>query len=129
MPFNCQSVFWLIYQLLIALRARARPIKSRKTMKSSESLAKGPTTIVSAIFAMRFLNLCERGAWILQIEMMSAFFGVRLNLLRSGDRCHDERRQSFELNKGSTVVKAIRWRIEWSIKKETSDPSIQNHLL
>jgi hypothetical protein len=60
---------------------------------------------------------------------MGAFFGVRLNLLRSGIRCHDERRQSFELNKGFTVVKAIRWRVEWGIKKETSDPSIRNHLL
>ena len=63
---------------------------------------------VSAIFIMRLENFCERGAWILQIEIMGAFFGVSLNLLRSGIRCHGKRRQSFELNKGFTVVKAIR---------------------
>ena len=32
---------------------------------------------------MRLENLCERGAQILQIEIMGAFIGVRLNLLRS----------------------------------------------
>ena len=32
---------------------------------------------------MRIENACERGVWILQIEIMGAFFGVRLNLLRS----------------------------------------------
>ena len=36
---------------------------------------------------------------------MGAFFGVSLNLLRSGIWCHGKRRQSFELNKGFTVVK------------------------
>ena len=36
-----------------------------------------------AIFTMRIENACERGVWILQIEIMGAFFGVRLNLLRS----------------------------------------------
>ena len=36
-----------------------------------------------AIFTMRLENACERGVWILQIEIMGAFFGVRLNLLRS----------------------------------------------
>ncbi len=38
---------------------------------------------VSAIFTMRLENLCERGAWILQIEIMGAFFGVSLNLFLS----------------------------------------------
>ena len=56
---------------------------------------------VSAIFTVRLEKLCERGAWILQ---MGAFFGVSLNLLRSGIRCHGKRRQSFELNKVFTVV-------------------------
>ena len=32
---------------------------------------------------MRLENLCERGARIIQIEIMGAFIGVRLNLLRS----------------------------------------------
>jgi len=84
---------------------------------------------VSAIFAMRLEDLCERGARILQIEIMGAFLDVRLNLLRSDIRCHGEGRQSFELNKGFTVVKAIGWRVEWGIKKETSDPTIRDHLL
>ena len=35
---------------------------------------------VSAIVTMRLENLCERGAWILQIDIMGAFFGVSLNL-------------------------------------------------
>ena len=43
---------------------------------------------VSTIFTMRLENVCERRAWVLQIEIMGAFFGVRLNLLRSGIRCH-----------------------------------------
>ena len=64
---------------------------------------------------MSLENLCECGAWILQIEIMGAFFGVNLNMLRSGIRCYGKRRQSFELNKGFTVVKAIWWRVEWSI--------------
>jgi hypothetical protein len=68
---------------------------------------------------MELENLCERGAWILQIEIGS-FFGVRLNR-HSG-------RQSFEL-KGFLVVKVIRWRVECIIKKETPDPSILNHPL
>ena len=59
---------------------------------------------VSAIFTMRLENLCECRSRIFQIEIMGAFFGVSLNLLRSGIRCHGERRQSFEFNKGSTVV-------------------------
>ena len=67
---------------------------------------------------MRLEDVCERGAWVLQIEIMGSFFGVGLNLLRSGIRCHRERRQSFELNKGFTVVKAIRWRVEWSIENQ-----------
>jgi hypothetical protein len=84
---------------------------------------------VSAIFTMRLKDLCERGAWILQIEIMGTFYDLSLNLLRSGIRCHGKRRQSFELNKGFAVVKTIRWRVEWGIKKETSDSSIWNHLL
>ena len=32
---------------------------------------------VSAIFTMRLEKLCERGAWVLQIEIMGAFFGPR----------------------------------------------------
>ena len=59
---------------------------------------------------------------------MGAFFGVSLNLLRSGIRCYGKRRQSFELNKGFAAVKAIRWRVEWGIKKEAPDQSIRNHL-
>ena len=42
--FIANACFGLMYQLLIALRARARPRKSHKTMKSSERFAKGPTT-------------------------------------------------------------------------------------
>ena len=56
------------------------------TIKSSERLAKGPRLPirgVSAILTMRLENLCERGARILQIEIMGAFIGVGLNLLRS----------------------------------------------
>ncbi len=45
---------------------------------------------VSAIFTMRLENLCECRSRIFQIEIMGAFFGVSLNLLRSGIRCHDE---------------------------------------
>jgi hypothetical protein len=78
---------------------------------------------VSAIFTMRLENLCKCGSRIFQIEILGAFFGVSLTLLRSGIRCHGERCQSFELNQGVTVVKAIRWRVEWNIKKETSDPA------
>ena len=51
---------------------------------------------ISAIFTMRLENLCERGAWVLQIEIMGSFFGVGLILLRSGIRCYGKRRQSFE---------------------------------
>ena len=78
---------------------------------------------VSAIFTMRLENLCERGAWILQIEIMGAFIGVSLNLLRSGIRCYGKRRQSFELNKRFTVVKAIRWRVGTSRRKRPIHPS------
>ncbi len=44
---------------------------------------------------MRLEDLCEREARI-QIEIMGAIFGVSLNLLRTGIRCHGEGRQSFE---------------------------------
>ena len=64
----------------------------------------------SAIFTMRLENLCECGSWIFQIEIMGAFFGVSLTLLRSGIRCHGERCQSFELNQGVTVVMNGTWR-------------------
>ena len=46
------------------------------------------------------LMSCKSILWMLQIEIMGAFFGVGLNLLRSGIRCY-----------------------------EASDPSIRNHLL
>ncbi len=52
---------------------------------------------------MRLENLCERGARMLQIKIMGAFFGVSLNLLRSDIR-YGEGRQSFERNKGFTVI-------------------------
>ena len=46
---------------------------------------------VSAIFTMRLENLCKCGSRIFQIEIMGAFFGVSLNLLRSGIRCYGKR--------------------------------------
>ena len=36
---------------------------------------------ISAIFTMRLENLCERGAKVLQIDIMGAFFGVSLNFM------------------------------------------------
>ena len=120
-----------MYQLLIALRARARPRKVTQDHEMVRKIGKRADyqNEVSAIFTMRLDSLCERGAFILQIEIMGAFVSVSLNLLRSGIRCHGKRHQSFELNKGFTVVKAIWWRVEWGIKKEAPDQSIRNHLL
>ena len=78
---------------------------------------------VSAIFTMGLENLCEYRARVLQIEIMSAFLGVSLNLLRSGIRCHGKGRQSFELNKGFTVVESIWWRVEWTSNEQANDIS------
>ena len=78
-----------MFQLSIALRARARK-KVTQDHEIVREIGKRANyqNEVSAIFTMRLKNLCEFGAWILQIEIMGAFFDVRLNLLRSGIRCH-----------------------------------------
>ena len=106
MPVHCQRV----------LRADVPAVNRFKGTSSSKKVTQDHEIVrkigkwadyqneVSAIFTVRLENLCERGAWILQIEITGAFFGVSLNLLRSGIRCHGKRRQSFELNKGFTVV-------------------------
>ncbi len=72
-------------------------------------------------------NLRKRGgARVLQIEMMGAIFGVRLSFMRSSIRCNGKGCLVLDLNKGFKVVEAIRWRIEWGIKKGTSDQGIRN---
>ncbi len=112
-----------MFQLLIALRARARPrIQDHEIVRKIGKRADYQNE-VSAIFTMRLENLCERGARVLQIEIMGAFFGVSLNLA-FGVMARDAK----VLN-STKVVKAIRWRVEWIIKKEASDQSIRNHLL
>ena len=62
-------------QLLIALRALARPRKSHKAIKVVRKIGKRAyyKKEISAIFTMGLENLCERGARILQIDIMGAF--------------------------------------------------------
>ena len=82
MPVHCQRV----------LRANVPAVNRFQGTRSSEKVAQDHEIVrkidkrannqykISAIFAMRLENLCERGAWVLQIEIMGAFFGVSLNL-------------------------------------------------
>ena len=51
--FIASACLGLMFQLWIALRARARPRKSHKTTKSSERFAEGPTT------STRYLPSCH----------------------------------------------------------------------
>ena len=94
MPVHCQCV----------LRADVPAVNRFKGTSSSKKVTQDHEIVrkigkraddqneVSAIFTMRLENLCERGARILQIEIMDAFLGVSLNLLRSDIRCHGEGR-------------------------------------
>ena len=87
-PVNCQRV----------LRADVPAVNRFEGTSSSKKVTQDHEIVrkigkraddqyeVSAIITMRLENLCERGARILQIEIMGAFFGVSLNLLRSGIR-------------------------------------------
>ena len=92
MPVHCQCV----------LRADVPAFNRFKGTSSSKKVAQDHEIVrkigkradyqneVSAIFTVRLENLCERGAWILQIDVMGAFFGVSLNLLRSDIRLWQE---------------------------------------
>ena len=86
MPVHCQGV----------LRADVPAGNRFEGTSSSKKVTQGHEIVrkigkraddqneVSAIFTMRLENLCKRGAGVLQIDIMGVFYGVRLNLLRSG---------------------------------------------
>ncbi len=63
---------------------------SHKAVKWLDRLAQGPTNdqYIPIQSTLRFKDLSERGALILQIEIMGAFSGVGLNLLRFAKRCN-----------------------------------------
>ena len=102
MPVHSQRVLWADVPAVNRFRGTGSSEKVTQDHEIVRKLAKRAAYQyeISAIFTMRLENLCERGAWILKIEIMGAFFGVSLNLLRSGIRCYAKRRQSFELNNG-----------------------------
>jgi hypothetical protein len=93
MPVHCQRV----------LRDHVPTANRFKGTNSSKKVTKGHEIVrkirkradyqneVSAIFTMRLENLCERGAWIFQIEITGALFGFSWNLLRSGIRRYGKR--------------------------------------
>ncbi len=83
MPVHCQRV----------LRADVPAVNSFKGTSSSKKVTLDHKIVrkfrkraddqneVSAIFTMRLENLCEHGTcWVLQIDIMGAFFGVRLKV-------------------------------------------------
>ena len=80
MPVHCQRV----------LRADVPDVNRVKGTSSSKKATQDHEVVrkigkrankkytISAIFTMRLENLCERGAWIPQIEIMCAFFRCQL---------------------------------------------------
>ncbi len=69
---------------------------------------------VSAIFTMRLENLCEREAWIFQIEIMGAFFGVSLNFIEESLRRSSTRRQPQQRWRGPEAGKWTKFGGRWS---------------
>ena len=88
--------------------------KSHKTIKSSERFAKGPTTSTKFLSSLTWdLRTC--------VNVQPVYFELRSWARFLASDYIEPVGQHFDLNQGFTVIEVIRWRVEWSIKKETSD--------